>query len=197
MKRARKRAKAQEAKQKSPKRLRLLSKKKSESDKIEQAMTGDEQMAIDMYEATQEKRRKVTVIDSQLMFEVTNGPILCKYYNNLFFLDFQVLADDSSDSEAEAEAASKAVEGEEGDDGVEDEDEEKRRSITFQIQKNKGLTPKRPKMQRNPRVKHRFKFDKAKKRRKGAVREARSETKRYGGEVSGINARVKKGVKLA
>ena len=79
MKRARKRAKAQEAKQKSPKRLRLLSKKKSESDKIEQAMTGDEQMAIDMYEATQEKRRKVTVIDSQLMFEVTNGPILCKY----------------------------------------------------------------------------------------------------------------------
>ena len=76
MKRARKRAKAQEAKQKSPKRLRLLSKKKSESDKIEQAMTGDEQMAIDMYEATQEKRRKVTVIDSQLMFEVTNGPIL-------------------------------------------------------------------------------------------------------------------------
>ena len=59
MKKARKRAKAQEAKQKSPKRLRLLSKTKSESDKIEQAMTGDEQMAIEMYEATQEKRRKV------------------------------------------------------------------------------------------------------------------------------------------
>ena len=77
MKRARKRAKAQEAKQKSPKRLRLLSKKKSESDKIEQAMTGDEQMAIDMYEATQEKRRKVTVIDSQLMFEVTKMDLYC------------------------------------------------------------------------------------------------------------------------
>ena len=62
MKRARKRAKAQEVKQKAPKRLKLLTKKKSESDKIEQAMTGDEQMAIEMYEATQEKRRKVTVI---------------------------------------------------------------------------------------------------------------------------------------
>ena len=42
---------------------------------------------------------------------------------------------------------------------------------------NKGLTPKRPQMQRNPRVKHRFKFERA--RRKGAVREARSETKQY------------------
>ena len=108
------------------------------------------------------------------------------------------MADDSSDSEAEPEAAPKATDGEGDDKDAEDEDdEEKRRSITFQIQKNKGLTPKRPKMQRNPRVKHRFKFDKAKKRRKGAVREARSETKRYGGEVSGINARVRKGVKLA
>ena len=113
----------------------------------------------------------------------------------IIFCSLQALAEESSDSEAEPEAAPKP---EEGSEGAEDEDDdEKRRSITFQIQKNKGLTPKRPKMQRNPRVKHRFKFDKAKKRRKGAVREARSETTRYGGEVSGINARVKKGVKLA
>ena len=61
MKRARKRAKAQEVKQKAPKRLKLL-RKKSESNEMEQAMTGDEQMAIEMYEATQEKRRKVRVI---------------------------------------------------------------------------------------------------------------------------------------
>ena len=60
VKRARKRAKAHEVKQGSPKRLRLLSKKKPESSKVEQAMTGDEQMAIELYEATQEKRRKVT-----------------------------------------------------------------------------------------------------------------------------------------
>ena len=118
-----------------------------------------------------------------------------------FCLNDQVLVeDDSSDPETEPGNVPKAAEEQdlEGDvDDDDDDDDEKRRSITFQIQKNKGLTPKRPKMQRNPRVKHRFKFEKAKKRRKGAVREARTEAKRYGGEASGINARVKKGVKLA
>lgn len=79
---------------------------------------------------------------------------------------------------------------EEGGDGS-------RRSITYQIEKNKGLTPKRSKAQRNPRVKHRNKFEKAKVRRKGQVREVRKELAKYGGEISGINARVKKGVKLA
>jgi hypothetical protein len=38
---------------------------------------------------------------------------------------------------------------------------------------SQGLTPKRNKLQRNPRVKNRVKFEKAKKRRKGAVREVR------------------------
>lgn len=75
--------------------------------------------------------------------------------------------------------------------------EEERRSITYQIAKNKGLTPKRSKLQRNPRVKHRKKFEKAKVRRKGQVREVRTETTKYSGEYSGINARVKKGIKLA
>ena len=65
------------------------------------------------------------------------------------------------------------------------------------MEKNKGLAPKRSKLQRNPRVKHRVKFAKAKVRRKGQVREVRKETKKYGGEMFGINARVKKGVKLA
>lgn len=46
-----------------------------------------------------------------------------------------------------------------------------KRAITYQIAKNKGLTPHRKKEQRNPRVKHRNKFRKAKIRRKGAVRE--------------------------
>lgn len=36
--------------------------------------------------------------------------------------------------------------------------------------KNKGLTPKRKKIDRNPRVKHREKFRRAKIRRKGQVR---------------------------
>ena len=38
------------------------------------------------------------------------------------------------------------------------------RSITRAILKNKGLTPKRGKSVRNPRVKKRQKFEKAKKR---------------------------------
>jgi len=76
------------------------------------------------------------------------------------------------------------------------EESEDRRGITYQIFKNQGLAPKRNKDQRNPRVKHRHKFEKAKVRRKGQVRTIRTETKRYSGESSGINMRVKKGVKL-
>ena len=79
----------------------------------------------------------------------------------------------------------------------EDDESEERRAITYQIAKNKGLQPKRSKLNRNPRVKHRVKFQKAKVRRKGQVREVRTEVKKYGGEMSGINARVKKGVKLS
>lgn len=44
-----------------------------------------------------------------------------------------------------------------------------KRGITYQIRKNKGLTPYRKREQRNPRVRHRNKFRKAKIRRKGAV----------------------------
>lgn len=48
--------------------------------------------------------------------------------------------------------------------------EEAKRAITYQIAKNRGLTPYRKKELRNPRVKHRNKYRKAKIRRKGAVR---------------------------
>ncbi|KAF5908723.1 something about silencing protein 10, partial [Clarias magur] len=44
---------------------------------------------------------------------------------------------------------------------------EAKRGITYQMAKNKGLTPKRKKIDRNPRVKHREKFRRAKIRRKG------------------------------
>lgn len=50
-----------------------------------------------------------------------------------------------------------------------DENGESKRAITWQMAKNKGLTPHRKKEQRNPRVKHRNKFRKAKIRRKGQV----------------------------
>lgn len=44
-----------------------------------------------------------------------------------------------------------------------------KRAITFEIARNKGLTPRRKKEQRNPRVKNRNKYRKAKIRRKGQV----------------------------
>ncbi|XP_060925328.1 something about silencing protein 10 isoform X2 [Limanda limanda] len=75
-------------------------------------------------------------------------------------------------------------------------DPDAKRGITYQMAKNKGLTPKRKKIDRNPRVKHREKFRRAKIRRKGQVREVRREETRYSGEMSGIRAGVKKGTKL-
>ena len=76
------------------------------------------------------------------------------------------------------------------------EEEIGKRGINYQIAKNKGLTPHRSKEQRNPRVKHRMKFRKAKIRRKGQIREPRKELKKYGGEISGIKATVIRSVKL-
>ena len=49
------------------------------------------------------------------------------------------------------------------------EDQDGKRAITYQISRNKGLTPKRKKEQRNPRVKHRKKFRKAVIKRKSQV----------------------------
>ncbi|XP_075919508.1 something about silencing protein 10-like, partial [Petromyzon marinus] len=71
-----------------------------------------------------------------------------------------------------------------------------KRAITHQISRNRGLTAKRNKLDRNPRVKHREKFRRAKIRRAGQVRVVRSEIVRYGGEFSGIRAGVKKSIKL-
>uniref|UniRef100_UPI00358ECD00 something about silencing protein 10 n=1 Tax=Myxine glutinosa TaxID=7769 RepID=UPI00358ECD00 len=71
-----------------------------------------------------------------------------------------------------------------------------KRKINYQIAKNKGLTPKRRKLDRNPRVKHREKFRRALIRRKGQVRNVRQEIYAYGGERTGIRAGVRKGIKL-
>ncbi|XP_024125299.1 something about silencing protein 10 [Oryzias melastigma] len=86
------------------------------------------------------------------------------------------------------------VEENNGDD--EQQDPDNKRGITYQMAKNKGLTPKRKKIDRNPRVKHREKFRRAKIRRKGQVRDVRREEQRYSGEMSGIRAGVKKSTKL-
>ncbi|KAL9109429.1 MAG: hypothetical protein Q9227_005937 [Pyrenula ochraceoflavens] len=77
-------------------------------------------------------------------------------------------------------------------------DEDGRRGISYQIQKNKGLTPKRTKEVRNPRVKKRKQFSSSL-RKLGSIRpiykggEGRGG---YGGELTGINRNVVKSVKL-
>ncbi|EEB11683.1 Something about silencing protein, putative [Pediculus humanus corporis] len=85
-------------------------------------------------------------------------------------------------------------ESEERDDNQENLNE--KRAITYEMAKNKGLTPKRKKELRNPRVKNRRKYEKAKIRRKGQVRLARKEIPSYGGELSGIKTFVTKSIKF-
>ncbi|KAF4589768.1 Sas10/Utp3 family protein [Ophiocordyceps camponoti-floridani] len=92
---------------------------------------------------------------------------------------------------AAANKADRVVEKEEvGADG--------KRKVTYAIEKNKGLTPKRSKEVRNPRVRRRKQFDDKKKK----LRSMRSEWKGgepvggYQGERTGINAAVIKSVKL-
>ncbi|KAF9013454.1 Sas10 C-terminal domain-containing protein [Cyathus striatus] len=83
---------------------------------------------------------------------------------------------------------------------MDDDDSSGPRSLTRAILKNRGLTPHRSKSVRNPRVKKRQKFEKAKKTvasqravYKGGVSETGG---RYDGEKSGIS-KVVKGVRLA
>lgn len=85
---------------------------------------------------------------------------------------------------------------EENAEGIEEAEDVSKRAITYQMAKNKGLTPHRKKELRNPRVKHRQKYRKALIRRKGAVREPRRELTRYAGEVSGIKASLSKSIKI-
>ncbi|KAG6850725.1 hypothetical protein H0H93_009348 [Arthromyces matolae] len=68
------------------------------------------------------------------------------------------------------------------------------RSLTRAILANKGLTPHRAKSVRNPRVKKRLKFEKAKKKlssQKAVYKGGLAETGRYDGERSGISKVVK------
>jgi U3 small nucleolar RNA-associated protein 3 len=88
-----------------------------------------------------------------------------------------------------------------GDNATEMHDEDQdlatsKRAINYKIEKNKGLTPHRNKLVRNPRVKHREKYRKALIKRKSIVPKVRYETKRYAGEASGIRAGVVRSVKL-
>lgn len=65
------------------------------------------------------------------------------------------------------------------------------RSVSKAIMKNRGLVPHKNKLNRNPRVKKREQYRKALIRRKGAVRDVRTdEGHKYGGEATGIKSNI-------
>jgi U3 small nucleolar RNA-associated protein 3 len=71
------------------------------------------------------------------------------------------------------------------------------RAISQTIMKNRGLVPHKAKINRNPRVKKREQYRKALIRRKGAVREIRTdEGHKYGGEGTGIKSTISRSRKL-
>ncbi|XP_046843463.1 something about silencing protein 10-like isoform X2 [Xenia sp. Carnegie-2017] len=82
------------------------------------------------------------------------------------------------------------------DDEAINADTDGKRGISYQISKNKGLTPKRKKEVRNPRLKHRKKFVKAKIKRKSRINPIVKELSRYGGESTGIKSHLTRSVKI-
>lgn len=72
-----------------------------------------------------------------------------------------------------------------------------KRAASYEIVKNKGLTPHRKKANRNPRVKKREKYAKAVVARKGQVRDVISGAAgAYGGEMTGIKANIARSRKI-
>ncbi|XP_041357849.1 something about silencing protein 10-like [Gigantopelta aegis] len=125
-------------------------------------------------------------------YETNDEKQALEYYKMMKETTDDVESNEDDDEAIEADG----LETTEGTVGEEELDTDGKRAITYQMEKNKGLRAHRKKELRNPRVKHRMKFRKAKIRRKGQVREARTEIKPYGGELSGIRAGIKRSIKL-
>ena len=163
---------AKEQEQVVPEKKRKRKKQKSEGEALENlaSLTHDERMAVELYNVIKKTKKNEDLEESP---------------------DEDGLVESLQTADVTEKEATT-------NDAVEyDEEGEEKRAITYKIAKNKGLMPKRSKLQRNPRLKNRMKFEKATKRRKGAVREIRDQKSKYGGEASGVNVRVKKGVKLS
>ncbi|KNE55823.1 hypothetical protein AMAG_01691 [Allomyces macrogynus ATCC 38327] len=71
-----------------------------------------------------------------------------------------------------------------------------KRLASYDILKNKGLTPKRKKEDRNPRLKHRRKFEKKVKKLKTVKRVATELKGGYQGELTGIKTHLTRSIKL-
>jgi U3 small nucleolar RNA-associated protein 3 len=140
---------------------------------IESLKTSRKIVQVDQVLTTKKQRRR-HLVESELMSRTRN----------------RVHFDDESDNEEESFTMA-------NDTTVTDEDASaNKRAINYKIEKNKGLTPHRNKLVRNPRVKHREKYRKALIKRKSVVPKVRHETKRYSGEASGIRVGVVRSVKL-
>lgn len=73
-----------------------------------------------------------------------------------------------------------------------------KRGVTYEIMKNKGLTPHRSKLNRNPRVKKKVQYQKAQVARKGQVREViTGAAGSYPGELTGIKAGIARSRKIS
>jgi U3 small nucleolar RNA-associated protein 3 len=137
--------------------------------------------------------------DHQLAAEVRghgagSGADEDEYYDMVAARSKQKKAEKQARAEAFAEAAREGghveVQAEIGPDG--------KRAITYQIEKNRGLAPKRKKDVRNPRVKKRKKFEE-KQKKLGSFRQVFKGGEGrggYGGELTGIKKNLVKSVKL-
>jgi len=71
-----------------------------------------------------------------------------------------------------------------------------KRKVTREIEKNKGLTPYRKKENRNPRIKHKKKYDKAIKKQKSVRGGSADTSKPYAGEKTGIKPSITRSISL-